>query len=273
MPHFEFVVTCDWSAAVGRKPNPGEDRCWIAWSSPDERSEPLYCPTRLEAEARITELLVEHKDRRSFVGFDFAIGFPAADDGSPVLPTGRELCALLTERITDDASGVNNRFEVAGQLNREIKAKTGAPHGPFWGRPRELDLPDLPMKRPAETGVQKLRPAEVAARKATRTKPKSPWQLAGAGSVGSQSLMGLPTVHRLLTHPQLADRASLWPFDDANEITIAEIYPSMHEQHTPSYWYKDARQVVDTRDSILAMSDPTNPTAREGWIYGLDEPS
>ncbi|MEM9065706.1 MAG: hypothetical protein AAGB51_09490 [Planctomycetota bacterium] len=272
--HFEFVITCDWSAAIGRKPNPCEDRCWIAWGTRDDRSEPMYCPTRLEAEQRIIELLTgPARGLRSLVGFDFAIGYPTATDGSHVLPTGRELCAMLAERITDDASGNNNRFQVAQSLNAEIKAKTGDSCGPFWGRPRELDLPDLPPTRPSNTSIEKLRPTEVAARKATRSKPKSPWQLTGAGSVGSQSLVGLPVVHRLLMHEGLRQRASLWPFEEPSDITISEIYPSLFPERSPSYWYRDARQVVDARDAILTLAMPDRPDASEGWIYGLPAPA
>lgn len=276
---FDAVVACDWSSEQGRKPTPQENRCWLAWGTRDgERSEPEYVPTRAEAEDRIRKLLGGPlAGVRTLVGFDFAIGYPLTEEGEPVLPSGRDLCAMLAERITDDRSGVNNRFEVAAELNCEIRERTSREFGPFWGCPRTLDIPDLPMTRPSGTGIAKLRPAEVAARKQTKTKPKSAWQLAGIGSVGGQSLVGLPAVHRLLT--DLGDRAMLWPFDEPDAlrpstITIAEIYPSMFPEHAPSYWYKDARQVVDTRDALLDDQDPASLLARPehdgtGWILGL----
>lgn len=279
-PLFDAVIACDWSAEQGRKPTPQENRCWLAWGTSDNRSEPEYMPTRLEAEDRIRDLLDGPlAGARTLVGFDFAIGYPLAEDAKPVLPVGRELCRMMGSMITDDRSGVNNRFHVGAHLNQIIRQITGAEAGPFWGRPKDLDLPDLPMKRPARTGVNKLREPELAARRQTKTKPKSPWQLAGIGSVGGQSLVGLAAVHRLLT--DLGDRARLWPFEspgtEAGTVTIAEIYPSLFEQRSPGYWYKDARQVVDTRDALLDHPEPGEllPTfkgpddADEGWILGI----
>lgn len=282
---FDLVIIADWSAAKGRKPEPCEDRCWLAWGLASDpaggRSEPVYCPTRLEAEDRIRELLESHPGARTLVGIDVAIGYPVSDLGERVLPTGRDLIARLARDITDDRSGDNNRFEVAAALNQEIRAKTGAEHGPFWGRPREADLPGLPMTRPESTGVRKLRACDVAARQQTKTKPKSPWQLAGAGSVGSQTLMAAPMIQRLLSDQVVGGRCRFWPFEDiprghvADAITIAEVYPSMFPQLAPRYWYRDARQVCDTRDGLLASTHPatteTLPPAAttEGWIFGL----
>lgn len=276
---FDLVIACDWSAAKGRKPEPGEDRCWLAWRTRDNAApDPEYMPTRLEAEARIRELLGKHATARALIGFDFAIGYPLADNGQPVLPVGRALCAMLSTRITDDPSGVNNRYEVAEQLNAAIREQTGAPHGPFWGRPMEMKhLAALPLGREKPTGVPQFRAAEEATRDSGGGRPQSPWKLAGIGSVGSQSLMGLPTVHRLLTDTVLAPRAHLWPFepapDRADAITIAEIYPSLFPQVAPRHWYKDARQVADSRDALWALPNLDQPpherAATEGWILGV----
>ncbi|MGD1916021.1 MAG: hypothetical protein ACFCBV_07530 [Phycisphaerales bacterium] len=278
-PIFDLVIACDWSAAKGRKPEPGEDRCWLAWRTHDNATpDPEYMPTRLESEARIRELIEDHAGARTLVGFDFAIGYALAEDGTPVLPIGRELCALMAGRITDDPSGVNNRFDVAQDLNAMIKERTGAPHGPFWGRPKEMDhLDGLPRRLAKPTGMPQFRAAESAAQAVTRSRPQSAWKLAGIGSVGSQSLMGLPTVHRVLTDAQLGPRAHLWPFEPAPDrgdaITIAEIYPSLFPQHAPKHWYKDARQVVDSRDALWALESIDTPTheraTTEGWILGV----
>lgn len=276
---FDLVIACDWSAAKGRKPEPGEDRCWLAWrTAADAAPDPEYMPTRLEAEARIRSLIESHPAARTLVGFDFAIGYPLADNGQPVLPVGRALCAMLAGRITDDPSGVNNRYEVAQELNAMIRQATGAPHGPFWGRPKELrHLTGVPMGREKPTGVPQFRAADDAARGVGAGRPQSPWKLAGIGSVGSQSLVGLPAVHRLLIDPALAPRTHLWPFEPAPDrpdaITIAEIYPSLFPQRAPMHWYRDARQVADSRDAMWALpalEQPADPrAATEGWILGV----
>ncbi|MEQ9094831.1 MAG: hypothetical protein RIE32_01055 [Phycisphaerales bacterium] len=277
---FDVVIACDWSAAKGRKPEPGEDRCWLAWRTLDDPTpDPEYMPTRLEAEERIRALLIDNPTARVLVGFDFAIGYPVSDQGEPVLPVGRDLCALLARHVTDDPSGVNNRFEVAQELNALITQQTGAPHGPFWGRPKELKhLTGLPMGREKPTGVPQFRAAEEAARGGGGARPQSPWKLAGNGSVGSQSLMGLPVIHRLLTDPSLAGRTHLWPFEPVPEhqgaISIAEIYPSLFPQRAPKHWYRDARQVVDARDAMWALPGLAQPSheraALEGWILGVE---
>ena len=279
-PAFDLVIACDWSAAKGRKPEPGEDRCWLAWrTAADASPDPEYMPTRLEAEARIVEILLAQPSARALIGFDFAIGYPLSENGTPVLPIGRDLCAYLASRITDDASGVNNRYDVAQSLNGTIRHVTGAPHGPFWGRPKEMKhLSGLPMGRQGPTGMPQFRAVESVARGATGSRPQSTWKLAGIGSVGSQSLMGLPTVHRLLTDPRLALRTHLWPFeaapDRADAITIAEIYPSLFPQRAPKHWYRDARQVADARDAMWALPGIEQPAhecaASEGWILGVD---
>lgn len=277
---FDAVIVCDWSAEQGRKTTPQENRCWLAWGTRGARSEPEYLPTRLEAERRVLDLIDGPLAGGSvLVGFDFAIGYPLADDGQPVLPVGRELCRMMASMVEDDASGKNNRFHVAAHLNQIIRQITGADAGPFWGCPKTLKLPDLPMTRPEHTGVRKLREAERAARRQTKTKPKSPWQIAGIGSVGGQSIVGLATVHRVLE--AVGDRGRLWPFEHptgrADEVTIAEIYPSLYEEKSPSYWFKDARQVVDTRDALLDADDRSEQLpvfegpdgADEGWIAGV----
>ncbi|MEO1007078.1 MAG: hypothetical protein AAFX79_00760 [Planctomycetota bacterium] len=281
---FDLVIACDWSSEKGRKPTPGENRCWLSWATrddpPDRRPDPEYMPTRLEAEARVRELLTGHAGARCLAGFDFCIGYPLTVDGAPVLSIGRNLCSMIAGRISDDPSGVNNRFEVADQLNREIRAATNAERGPYWGRPRELShLGDLPERQPTGgTNIERYRAVEGVARGQSKQKPQSAWKLWTTGNVGSQTLMGLPTVHRLLTDAELAPRSHLWPFEPAPDrsdaITVAEIYPSLFPERAPKHWYKDARQVTDSRNAMMeldALPQPRHPRATlEGWIVGVE---
>lgn len=303
---YDVVIACDWSAAQGRSPTPRPDRCWLAWGlrehagEPRAAPEPAYCPTRREAEARVAAILTEHvADRaaarataggpvraplRALVGFDFAIGYPLGDGGAPVLPVGRALCALLAGLVRDDARGMNNRFEAADALNAAIRERTGLASGPFWGRPASLGhLVNLPRRRPRErVGLPEHRQCERACAAALGVRAQSPFKLLGAGSVGSQSLVGLPAVHRLLAHPRLGPRCHLWPFEPEPPaapaggpaaatagcvITIAEIYPSIYSYDArgpdapdaPAHWCKDARQVLAARRAMLAMPAPPPP--------------
>ncbi len=61
---------------------------------------------------------------------------------------------------------------------------------------------------------------------------KAVWQLYGAGSVGSQVLLGLPALEQIRNAPTLHGQVAVWPFDDGLEpslkpIVIAEVYPSL----------------------------------------------
>lgn len=280
---FDLVIAVDWSAAQGRRPTPGPNRCWVAWAAADgHRSEPVYAPTRLEAEALVRGIIDRHAGARVWVGVDVSIGYPLANDGSAVLPTGRALVAMLAGMTRDDAAGRNNRFEVAGELNRRIAAITGAADGPFWGRPESAASPGLPARRPERTGVRAYREVERRLREGGRARPKSPWQLAGAGSVGGQALTAAPMIHRLITEAG----GRLWPWEDLGPgepgVLVGEIYPSLW---TPGARVdapcsrgaglprcRDAQQVIDTAAALIG-SGPGVPMAAEarmeGWIAGV----
>ena len=80
---------------------------------------------------------------------------------------------------------------------------------PFWGRPG--------TRRP-HAAARGLRDTERVW--ATAQRPKSVFQIGGAGSVGTGSVRGMPML--------LALRAggwSVWPFDAPSSHTVVEIYP------------------------------------------------
>ena len=285
---FRLVVVADWSAASTRGPaRPTRDRCWVAWGRAGEpRAAPRYFRTRPDAEAFIFGLLVGEPGA-VLVGFDFAFGYPA-DSG---LPAGRALCARLNALIRDDPGGANNRFEAAGALNREIQATHGGGFaGPFWGHPPGHAYPDLSPTRPRPF-PPRISDGRLVERRLTARRIQSPWKLFTRASVGSQTLVGLPAVHRLLTDPALGARARLWPFEtewgarvDDDSIVIVELWPSMVDCRDQPYPIKDACQVAAARDwaldapDALAQSLARPPdltedeerTAREveGWIAG-----
>jgi hypothetical protein len=285
---FRLVVVADWSAASTRGPvRPTRDRCWVAWGRAGERRpEPRYFRTRPEAEGFILGLLAGEPGA-ALVGFDFAFGYPA-DAG---LPSGRALCARLEALIHDEADGANNRFEVAGILNRGIQAALGGGFdGPFWGHPLGHEYRDLYPKRPRPF-PPRISDGRLIDRRLAARRIQSPWKLFSRASVGSQTLVGLPAVHRLLTDPALGARARLWPFETAwdravgdDSVVIAELWPSLIDCRAQPYPIKDACQVAAVRDWALDspdalarslarpadLSDDEERTAREieGWIAG-----
>jgi hypothetical protein len=219
------------------------------------------------------------------VGFDFAFGYPVEAG----LPTGRTLCARLASVVRDEPDGPNNRFEAAGLLNRDIQAALGGDFaGPFWGHPVGHTYRDLGPKRPRPF-PPRVPDGRLVERRLGARRIQSPWKLFTRGAVGSQTLLGLPAVHRLLTDPALAARARLWPFETAwdraiaeDAIVIAEMWPSLVDCTQQPYPIKDARQVAAVRDWALdqptalarglarpsGLTDAEERVAREaeGWI-------
>ena len=75
-------------------------------------------------------------------------------------------------------------------------------------------------------------PSGTPHRRPIRRSAKTVWQLAYAGSVGSQVLVGLPAVKRLIEDPRIAGRAAVWPLQTGLRtpnapVVIAEVYPSL----------------------------------------------
>ena len=282
---FDLIVMVDWSAASRPGPlRPKKDQIWIGWGTQSRRPKPHYCRTRHEACEFLEDLLAAGSGS-ALVGFDFPKAYPARSG----LGGGRALAAELAARIADGRDNRNNRFEVARALNRKI----GRLPGPFWMCPAKEADAALTVKRPsfAHQRFSEYRLVEERLQ-AERKYPHSVWKLGGAGSVGSQTLMGLPVVHRLLTAPRLAERSRRWPFETAWDarlegIVHAEIWPSLFPFADQPYAIKDARQVVGVRDTLLAadrrsalrtyFARPTGLSRREsrialeeeGWILGV----
>ncbi len=236
MPLFETHIVVDWSARSKPSPaRPSRDSIWWAAVREGRALEPRYERTRHDAVENLTAFIAGELDaeRRVLAGFDFPFGYPA---GVAARLTGRAsattLWNWLAERIEDSDGNANNRFAVAQEMNRCWPGL-----GPFWGRPAGWGYPGIPTRQkdltcreghPPERRIADLRASEA----------KTVWQSAYAGSVGSQVLVGLPALKRLLTDPRIAGRGAVWPFDtglrapDTREtpLVLAEIYPSLLRQ-------------------------------------------
>lgn len=281
---FETVVMVDWSAAATRGPaRPTADRCWVAWTRAGEKSEPTlaYRRTRHEAESLIAELLLD-RPGPALVGFDFPFGYPAGCG----LGGGRQLAARLAGLVEDAPDGRNNRFAVAAALNDFLNH--GLP-GPFWGCPPAAACATLTPKKSARLG-RDFPDHRQADDRLRHRGIQSCWKLYTRGSVGGQVLVGMPAVHRLASHPDLAPHVRIWPFEtawdrDLGEITIAEIWPSLFEHAAVDHPIRDARQVsaacrwlaadpARLRASLSLPPDLDRESAdmaqtEEGWILGL----
>jgi hypothetical protein len=166
---------------------------------------------RLEG-GRSREEVVAHlfqeaeRDPHLVAGLDFAFSLPAW---------------FLHDRGVDDVTG-------GWQLvAREGEAWLAEPQPPFW---RTRKAPGDGFRRTE---------LECGGR------PKSVFQLVGAGQVGTGSLRGIPLL------PRLRERFAIWPFDEPRLPLLVEIYPRLHLDGVSDYPNEHAR---DAAAAALAMS-------------------
>ena len=264
---YDTFVMVDWSGGNDRGPRPTKDAIWACIAGQD----PVYFRTRQLVEVWLTDLFTTEMaaDRRVLAGFDFPFGYPA---GFTKSVTGSNdpfaLWTWFADHITDTPK-TNNRFDVAGDLNALLG---GA--GPFWANGLSRDIPNLPRKGRDRSSSQfpERRRVETCAKGSFTC-----WQMAGAGAVGSQVMMGLPVLHRL--RKLFANNLRVWPFEGAGAaITIAEIWPTLLAGPAPDGMIKDAHQVqaIAAHFASLSPADLTNlmdvNAPEEGWILGVLQP-
>lgn len=180
------VIAVDWSGA--RERTEQRRRIWLA----EARDGVLV---RLEC-GRDRDRLVRHlideaaADPRVVVGLDFSFSLPAWHLRETGVESAPDLWARAAERGEEWLTGCDP---------------------PFWGRAgRRRPASDEPYRR-TERGIV------VAG-----IRPKSTFQVAGAGSVGTGSLRGMPALLAL------RDAGfAVWPFDAARLPLAVEIYPRL----------------------------------------------
>jgi len=175
------VIAIDWSGAK----KPGQ-KIWLAQANLGQIE--VLAPIRSQKEAidRVIEYGAEGPS--TVIGLDFAYSFPAWFLRSHELSTVSELWRLVEQ---------------------EGERWLSACDPPFWGRPGKKQ-PQL--DRFYRRTEEKLR--RVGHR------PKSCFQIGGAGAVGTGSIRGMPFLAKAM-------RAgfAIWPFDAASTRMIVEIYP------------------------------------------------
>ena len=233
-PLFQTHIVVDWSARSKPGPKkPTKDSIWWAVARNDSGKvvveAPKYACTRHKALDCLARLIADELDagRRVLVDFDFPFGYPK---GVAKHLTGRAsalaLWDWLAAEIEDGADNGNNRYKIAAAINAAYPGL-----GPFWGRPSTWDYPTIPVRASARTG-QAHHPPERRICDVRAKGAKTVWQLAYAGSVGSQMLLGLPALKRLKADRRIANRAQVWPFETGlrtpeARAVIAEVYPSL----------------------------------------------
>ena len=264
----DTVIMVDWSGGNDRGPAPKADAIWACIARRGEADQPVYLRNRQVAEAWIVEALETELSnaRRVMIGFDFPFGYPMGFAGALVGNSDPLRLWDWFEARIEDAPKSNNRFDVAGGINALYPAE-----GPFWGNGLKRDVAHLPRKKPSinPNGLREKRRAEHRAPGAF-----SVWQLAGAGSVGSQVLMGLPVLARLRRH--FGQRLAVWPFERlTGPIALVEIWPSLFVGPPPDGMIKDAWQVQEVARVVSGLPEESLhlilscDEPEEGWILGL----
>lgn len=207
----ERVVAVDWSGDKG----PGQrQKIWAGvWTAATGKVWLESGRTREELIAWLIEL--GRETPRMVVGVDFCFSYPAwfvAEHGARTAP---EFWAMVVDH--------GERW-----LGDECEDAR------FWGRIGKHRTGKKPVEFCGEFGHRMLRRADEACKvqskildpsQAAKVKgiaPKSPFQIGGAGAVGTGTLRGIPILPRL-------SRAgfSVWPFDVTGLPMLVEIYPRL----------------------------------------------
>ena len=269
MSAFDTIVMVDWSGGNDTGPTPRKDAIWAGVSRGGVSDAPVYLRNRSEAELWIATLIDAElaQGHRVMVGFDFPFGYPA--DFAGALTGSSDPFAVWDwfEARVEDAPKANNRFDLAGEINLGL----GGGQGPFWanGLPNR-DITGLPRTKSDYTNpFAEKRAAELLAKGSFTC-----WQLAGAGAVGSQVVMGLPVLSRL--RARFAGRVAVWPFETPDApVAFVEVWPSLTVGPAPDDMIKDAWQVQELARQVSVLTpaelaqvfDVQAP--EEGWILGL----
>lgn len=285
-PFFRRIVTVDGSASS--RPVHGVDSIWVGTVDDGVQSAPVNLSTRHELREHLIDLACG--PGRTLIAVDWSLGYPAGTAGSFGLDGADPHSAMwghLRRSIIDAGDNANNRFDVAGALNR----RTGTP-GPFWGAPRSAANIWLTSTKQPFAVVEEWRLAEARVRSTSRW-VSSCWQLGGAGAVGGQSLVGIALLAVLLDHLR-PRQIAVWPFDTGLsapsaevELVVAEMWPSLFltADDLITFNVRDAGQVERMAQLLHAADldgrlerwwapdvpadDLARVTGEEGWILGV----
>jgi hypothetical protein len=176
------AVAVDWSGAK----NPA-NKIWLAGADQGSltRLEPMR--SRDEAIREVLGHLRSHK--KAVAGLDFGFSLPA---------------------WFFRHNGLSNVFELWALAEREGEKWLSQCCWPFWGR----------AGKPKPELEAHFRKTEEQCRRTTGIRPKSVFQIGGAGAVGTGSIRGMPFLRRIRKQG-----FGVWPFDTSGLPLVAEIYP------------------------------------------------
>ena len=185
------VVAVDWSGAAD--PAVQRARGQVAVALDGVRVSLEHGFTRDEAVTRLLQLADAHGALA--IGLDFAVGVPAWYARAGL---GCDAAPDVWARLYDECD----------------RLLTGT--RPFWGRPGVPRWPEL------DDPATAYRRTELALMDSHGVRPKSVFQVGGAGAVGTGTLRGMGALRALR-----AAGVAIWPWDAAGDVTAGEIYPRL----------------------------------------------
>lgn len=269
MSLFDSFAMVDWSGGNDTGPRPRKDAIWACVVRDDAVQALDYLRNRQVAEDWLRRLIETElaEGRRLLLGFDFPFGYPA---GFAKEITGTSDPLALWDWFgaqIEDSPTANNRFDLAGRINRRFGGK-----GPFWMNALRREVDGSPRtKQDYHNPFPDRRIVETRAKGSFTC-----WQMAGAGAVGGQVMMGLPVLNRL--RHAYAGKIAVWPFQPLDRpVAFVEIWPSLKLGKAPPDRIKDAWQVEQVALTLSRLTDQelaeqlTVTAPEEGWILGVPQ--
>jgi hypothetical protein len=262
---FDRYIAVDWSAS--NQPKLGNDSIWSCdapRADPDMKT--ANHKTRHAAEGWLCEQLTEAlaAGQRVLVALDFPYGYPAGFARALGVDGWKGIWEYLERHIRDDEENVSNRFEVAAEINRGLGR--GAP---FWGRPGHLDLPALPVHKlvtyrgAGEGGLAEWRQVEEQLRR-RRPGPQVVWKLAYTGAVGSQSLVGIPVLRRVLFHEGLREVSRVGSGRSTSRFRSSRL--DLRRSFTPRSGPRSSRSATSMAAARTSSRCGPSYSTGEDWI-------
>ncbi len=269
MSLFDSFAMVDWSGGNDTGPRPRKDAIWACVVRNGKVQALDYLRNREIAEVWLRALIETElaAGRRMLLGFDFPFGYPSGF--AEAITGANDPLALWDwfEARIEDSPSANNRFDVAGQINRMFGGQ-----GPFWMNALRREIKGLPRTKQGYFNPFEDRRAVERRAKGSFTC----WQMAGAGAVGGQVMMGLPVLNRL--RHAYGDKVAVWPFQPLDKpVAFVEIWPSLNLGSAPVNRIKDAWQVEQVALTLARLTDQElaeqlNVSApEEGWILGVPQ--
>jgi hypothetical protein len=226
------TLAVDWSGAV----RGSRRKIWLAEAAGERLVNLENGRTREE----LATYLVREADRTPdlIVGLDFAFSFPDW---------------FLQSRGWTAASDLWAAADTEG----EEWLRTCS--WPLWGRPGKAKPTDVP---------EHFRRTELQGPTVAGIRPKSVFQIGGAGAVGTGSIRGMPILRRLCNQG-----FAVWPFDQLEPPAVIEIYPRALTQAVNKSSHTDRETYLKGKfsscDSQFLALAATNEDAFDAAVSAL----